>query len=506
MIKDDHDSALLDVRGVTKSFAGVRALRGVDLHVRAGEVHCILGQNGAGKSTLIKTLAGVHRPDDGTIVWRGEAVDIPTPEAAIELGIATMYQELDVVDGLTIAENIFLGHEIARGGFTRRSAAAEKTRELLARLGHARLSPHTEVGELSAANKQIVSMARALSHDIKLIIMDEPSAVLDTEEVRNLFGVVRELTAAGIAVVYITHRLEEIRQIGDRLTVLKDGRTMATGLSVAETPTAELIRLMTGRDVENVFPPASPVPADAPVMLEVRDLALAGVFEGVSFDVRAGEIVGLAGLVGSGRSEILETVYGARRPSSGTVRVGGTALRRGSVTAAVSAGVGLSPEERKSQGLVLDESIAMNVTLSSMRRFSRGGFLDFRREKSVAQEQIAALELRPADPDRPAATLSGGNQQKILLARWLVHGTRVLLLDEPTRGVDVGARSEIYGLIRRLAAAGNAIVIVSSEIEEVLGLADTVLVVADGRVLTTLPASEIDEHGVLDLVMKGQAA
>ena len=231
-----------------------------------------------------------------------------------------------------------------------------------------------------------------------------------------------------------------------------------------------------------------------------------GVFEGVSFDVRAGEIVGLAGLVGSGRSEILETVYGARRSSGGTVRVGGAALRRGSVTAAVSAGVGLSPEERKSQGLVIDESIAMNVTLSSMRRFSRGGLLDFRREKSVALEQIAALELRPADPDRPAATLSGGNQQKILLARWLVHGTRVLLLDEPTRGVDVGARSEIYGLIRRLAAAGNAIVIVSSEIEEVLGLADTVLVIADGRVLTSLPASEIDEHGVLDLVMKGQAA
>ncbi|MFD1338112.1 sugar ABC transporter ATP-binding protein [Microbacterium lemovicicum] len=491
---------------MTKSFAGVHALRGVDLSVRAGEVHCILGQNGAGKSTLIKVLAGVHRPDDGEIAWNGETVEIPSPQAGIELGIATMYQELDVVDGLTIAENIFLGHELARGGFSRRSQAAARTRELLQRLGHASLSPHTEVGSLSAANKQIVSMARALSHDIKLIIMDEPSAVLDTEEVKNLFSVVRELTGQGIAVVYITHRLEEIRQIGDRITVLKDGRSTANGLAVADTPTSELIRLMTGRTVENVFPAAVPVPADAPTMLEVDGLALSGVFADVSFSVRAGEIVGLAGLVGSGRSEILETVYGARRSTSGTVRVAGEPLRRGSVTAAVAAGVGLTPEERKSQGLVLEEPIFVNVTLSSVARFAKAGFLDERAERAVSREQIEALELRPADPDRAAATLSGGNQQKILLARWLVHGTRVLLLDEPTRGVDVGARTEIYALIRRLAAAGNAVVIVSSEIDEVLGLADTVLVIAEGRVLTTLPASQIDEHGVLDLVMKGAAA
>jgi ribose transport system ATP-binding protein len=506
VIKVDHESALLDVRGVTKSFAGVQALKGVDLQVVAGEVHCVLGQNGAGKSTLIKTLAGVHRPDGGEIVWEGEVVDIPTPERAIELGIATMYQELDVVEGLTVTENIFLGHEIARGGFTRRSEATKKARDLLRRLGHGDLSPHAEVGSLSAANKQIVSMARALSHDIKLIIMDEPSAVLDGEEVKNLFHVVRELTSAGIAVVYITHRLEEIRQIGDRITVLKDGRSTASGLPVADTATAELIRLMTGREVANVFPPAVPFPADSPVVLDVEGLSLGGVFEDVSFAVRAGEIVGLAGLVGSGRSEILETVYGARRATSGGVQVRGARLRPGSVVAAVRAGIGLSPEERKSQGLVLDEPIFVNVTLSALSRFARAGFLNERAERRTASEQIDALELRPADPNRPARTLSGGNQQKILLARWLVHGTRVLLLDEPTRGVDVGARAEIYALIRRLAAAGNAVVIVSSEIEEVLGLSDTVLVIGDGRVLRTVPASQIDEHTVLDLVMKGTAA
>ncbi|QAY74124.1 sugar ABC transporter ATP-binding protein [Agromyces protaetiae] len=506
MIDVDHAAPLLVVRDVVKTFAGVRALKGVDLEVRAGEVHCLLGQNGAGKSTLIKILAGVHSPDEGELVWNGEPVVIGGPQAAIDLGIATMYQELDVVDGLTIAENIFLGHELQTAGFTKRSLAARRTRELLKRLGHPNLSPNREVGSLSAANKQIVSMARALSHDTRLLIMDEPSAVLDSEEVENLFRVVRELAAAGIAVVYITHRLEEIRQIGDRITVLKDGRTMATGLAVADTPTPELIRLMTGRNVENVFPAATPVPTGAPVVLEVEGLGVDGLFDGVDFTVRAGEIVGLAGLVGSGRSEILETVYGARRASRGSVRIGGRALRNGSVVDAVAAGVGLSPEERKSQGLILEEPIYRNVTLSSFARFAKGGWLDERAERRTAREQIDALELRPADPDRETITLSGGNQQKILLARWLVHGTNVLLLDEPTRGVDVGARAEIYALIRELAAAGNAVVIVSSEIEEVLGLADTVLVVAEGRIVRTVPASAIDEHGVLDLVMKGTAA
>jgi len=494
------------MRGITKAFAGVPALRGVDLDVVAGEVHCVLGQNGAGKSTLIKVLAGAHQPDAGEIVWQGEPRVIPSPVAAIDMGVATMYQELDVVDGLTIAENIFLGHELASGGVLHRARAAKTTRELLKRLGHGDLSPHREVGTLSAAHKQIVSMARALSHEAKLIIMDEPSAVLDAEEVKNLFRVVHELTDQGIAIIYISHRLEEIRQIGDRITVIKDGSSMATGLQVADTPTPELIRLMTGRNVEFVFPPHRDLPADAPVVLDVVGLSLRGTFSDVSFQVRAGEVVGLAGLVGSGRSEILETIYGARRPTAGSVSVAGDRLRAGSVNSAVSVGVGLSPEERKSQGLLLEEPIFRNVTLSSFARFAQGGVLNERRERAATREQIEALELRPADPDRVTATLSGGNQQKIMLARWLVHGTSVLLLDEPTRGVDVGARAEIYALIRRLADAGTAIVVVSSEIEEVLGLSDRVLVIGDGRVLQTTPATEIDEHGVLDLVMKGTAA
>lgn len=497
---------LLQMRGIVKQFPGARALDGVDLDVLPGEVHCLLGQNGAGKSTLIKVLAGAHQPTEGEVLVDGEVVTIANPVAALKLGVATMYQELDVVGGLTVAENVFLGHELATGGVSRRREARRRTKEILARLGHPEISPHREVGSLPAAAQQIVSMARALSHDARVIVMDEPSAVLDSDEVANLFRVVHELTSAGVAIVYISHRMEEIRAIGDRITVLKDGRTVARDLPARDTPTRDLIRLMTGRNVEYAFPPSAHLAPDAPVVLDVRGLALRGAFTGVDLQVRAGEIVGLAGLVGSGRSEILETVYGARRATAGTVEVGGKRLRAGDVTAAVRAGIGLAPEERKAQGLLLDEPVYRNITLSTFGRFAKGGLLDERTERRTAQEQAEALDLRPTGVDRAIRTLSGGNQQKAMLARWLVHGCRVLLLDEPTRGVDVGARAEIYALVRRLADQGAAVVVVSSEIPEVLGLSDRVLVVSEGRVVHEGPATAIDEHAVLDLVMEGSAA
>ena len=331
--------------------------------------------------------------------------------------------------------------------------------------------------------------------------------MLDQGEVNNLFRVIRDLTTEGVAVVYISHRLEEIRQIGDRITVLKDGSTVATGLAVDQTPTSELIKLMTGRSIEYVFPPRAKVvePTGDPV-LEVTGLELPGVFTGVDLSVRAGEIVGLAGLVGAGRSEILETLYGARRPSAGTVRISGRELRRGSVPAAVKAGVGLAPEERKSQGLLLDQAIYANITVSTMKRFSRFGLLDSRAERKRSAEVAESLDVRPAGVERLVRLLSGGNQQKVVLARWLLRGCRVLLLDEPTRGVDVGARAEIYALVRSLADSGVAVVVVSSEVEEVLGLADRVLVVREGRVVHEGPAGEIDESRVLDLVMEGKVA
>ena len=502
--------SLLRMIGIVKEFSGVRALDGVDLDVRPGEVHALLGQNGAGKSTLIKVLAGAHQPDGGTITWRGEKVVLSHPVTAMRLGIATIYQELDLVDGLSVAENIFLGHEPSSAGFTRPEVARSAARDLLRRLGHPDIRAGREVGRLSAAGKQIVSMARALSHDARLIVMDEPSAVLDAGEVDNLFRVIRGLTADGFAVVYISHRLEEIREVADRVTVLKDGRTVATSLAVADTSTTELIRLMTGRSIEFVFPKRADAAAigsgsGSPV-LEVDGLTRPGEFTDVSFSVRAGEIVGLAGLVGSGRSEILETIYGARKKSAGFVSVDGRALRNGSVSSAVGAGVGLAPEERKSQALLLDQSVARNISLASLRRFARFGFMRRSEEVAAAKGQTESLEVRPDGVQRPVRTLSGGNQQKVVLARWLLRGCRVLLLDEPTRGVDVGARSEIYALVRRLADDGVAVVVVSSEVNEVLGLADRVLVVSEGRVVHEGPAADIDEHRVLDLVMQGASA
>ena len=499
---------LLQMTGIVKTFPGVRALGGVDLDVRAGEVHCLLGQNGAGKSTLIKVMAGAHQVDDGEVLWQGEPASLGSPVAALKQGIATIYQELDLVDWLSVAENIYLGHELSKAGFSQRAVTRRKARELMQRLGHPEISASREVGTLSAAGKQIVSVARALSRDAQLIVMDEPSAVLDGEEVENLFHIVADLSAAGVAVVYISHRLEEIRRIGDRITVLKDGRTVATGLDARKTPTAELIKLMTGRSIEYVFPPRSVTPPgpDVAPLLTVSGLSRRGEFDNVSFEARPGEIVGLAGLVGAGRSEIVETIFGARRSDSGSVVVDGVQLRNGSVGAAVRAGVGLAPEERKSQGLILDQAVYQNISMATLSRFSAGGFRRDAAERSAAMKVAATVDLRPANPDRVVRTLSGGNQQKIVLARWLLRECRVLLLDEPTRGVDVGARSEIYLLIRKLADSGVAVVVVSSEVEEVLGLSDRVLVVAGGRVLLDGPAAEVNEDQVLDLVMGGTAA
>lgn len=501
----DRTVELLRMTGIVKEFPGVRALDGVDLDVRRGEVHCLLGQNGAGKSTLIRVLTGAHQPDAGTIHVGGDEVSLSSPTDSIKLGIAAIYQELDLVPDLTVAENVFLGHEPARFGLTRRHEATTKARELLKGLGHGEIPASRPVGLLSAAGQQVVSMARALSRDAQLIVMDEPSAVLDSEEVANLFRVIRDLTARGVAVIYISHRLEEIRAIGDRVTVLKDGATVATGLDARETPTKELIRLMTGRSIEYVFPPRAEILSTAPVVLEVENLSRTGEFEDIGFEVRAGEILGFAGLVGSGRSEVLETVYGARRATTGVVRVNGKELRSGRVQSAVRAGVGLAPEERKSQALLLDQAVYKNITVSTLGRFASAGFLNGRAEKEAAEELTKALDVRPAGIDHPVRNLSGGNQQKVVLARWLLRDCRVLLLDEPTRGVDVGARSEIYALVRKLAANGVAIVLVSSEVEEVLGLADRVVVMREGRAVHTGPAQDIDEHRVLDLVMEGSA-
>ncbi|MBO0868058.1 MAG: sugar ABC transporter ATP-binding protein, partial [Micromonosporaceae bacterium] len=429
-----------------------------------------------------------------------------SPHAAMRAGIATIYQELDLVDDLTVAENIFLGHEFNTGGIVHRGPARRESRAILASLGHPEIPVGRVVGRLPAAAKQIVSMGRALSRQARLLIMDEPSAVLAHDEVDNLFRVIRELTATGMAVIYISHRLEEIRQIGDRVTVLKDGRTQASNLPARTTATRDLVGLMTGRSIEYVFPPrpATPTaePADPP-LLRVEGLTRNGEFADISLTVHSGQIVGIAGLVGSGRSELLETVYGARRPDAGRVLVGGKPLRPGRVADAVRVGVGMAPEERKSQALLMGEPIYRNVTLATFASLARLGFTDAERERREATRVAQMLHLTPGDVRRPVRTLSGGNQQKVVVGRWLLGGVRLLLLDEPTRGVDVGARAELYGVIRQLADDGVGVLLVSSEVPEVLGLADRVLVMREGRLIHESAAADLDEHTVLDLVMAG---
>jgi ribose transport system ATP-binding protein len=497
---------LLEVRGIVKQFPGVRALDGVDLDVEPGEVHCLLGQNGAGKSTLIKVLSGAHQPDSGEIRWRGEPTRIADPTAALARGIATIYQELDLLPDMTVAENVFLGHERSRAGLEHRRAMRAEAGRLLARLGHPEITPAMEVRRLSPAGQQLVSIARALSYEVRLVIMDEPSAALTADEVANLFRVIRELVRTNVAVVYISHRLDEIRDIGDRVTVLKDGRTVAGGLPAKTTPTGAVVRLMTGRSVEYPFPPRPPVTERRAELLRVERLSRAGEFQDVSFTVHEGEIVGLAGLVGAGRSEVLAAIFGATRPDSGQVSFRGRPLKPGDTAASVRSGLGLAPEERKRQALLLDEPVYRNVSLASLRRFARLGFLDVSREVREASRVTASLEVRPPDPRRLMRNLSGGNQQKAVVGRWLLRDCRLLLLDEPTRGVDVGARTELYGLVRRLADTGVGVLLVSSEVPEVLGLADRVVVLREGRVVHEGPAVELDEARVLDLVMEGSAA
>ena len=486
--------AILQVRGLVKEYPGVKALKGVDLEVVSGEVHCLLGPNGAGKSTVIKCIAGAVEPTGGEITFEGEELPSGDPAGSLARGVATIYQELDLVEDLTVAESIFLGHEPRRGPLLDRAQMERDSLALLERLGHTGIPARAKIHELRPAAQQIVSIARALSREVRLLIMDEPSAILDGEEIETLFDVVRRLTAEGVGVIYISHRLDEIRRIGNRVTVLAEGRTTAQGIP-ATTATDELVALMIGRRVEQLYPQRAAATGD--VVLEVRDVRRLPMVLGVSLAVRAGEVVGLGGLVGSGRSELLSLIYGIDDPEEGEVLVDGRRLRPGRPWAAIKAGLGLAPEDRKSQGLVLDWSLAKNVSLSDLGPFERGPFIDVRRERTAVREQLRALKTVPDDPDRPVRLLSGGNQQKVVLARWLMRDSRVLLLDEPTRGVDVPTKAEIYRLIADLAEAGLAVLVVSSEFEELVGICTRILVMRQGEIVAELDGSSATEEEVL---------
>lgn len=484
------------MEGVRKVFPGVVALDGVDFDLRGGEVHVLLGENGAGKSTLIKMLSGANRPDGGRILVDGAEVRIHGAQDAEKLGIATIYQEFNLVPALSVAENIFLGRQPRRLGLVNRKQMNADAAALLARVG-VDVDPRTPVSELGIARLQMVEIAKALSLETRVLIMDEPTAVLTSEEVDKLFRIVRKLREDGVGIVFITHHLEEIAALGDRVTVLRDGRSVSQ--VPASTPEDELVRLMVGRSIEQQYP-RERAEAGAP-LLRVEGLTRGGVFHDVSFEVRAGEVVGLAGLVGAGRTEVVRAVFGADPYDSGTVEVLGKRLRCHDVNAAMDAGIGLVPEDRKGQGLVLDATIQENLGLVTLGRSTRAGFVDRAGQRKAADRISGQLKVRMAGLHQHVRTLSGGNQQKIVIGKWLLADTKVLILDEPTRGIDVGAKVEIYQLVNQLTASGHAVLMISSDLPEVLGMSDRVLVMSQGRIAGELPAHEATQDSVMALAV-----
>ena len=493
---DAAEPCVLRLRDIARAFSGIQALGGVSFDLRPGEIHALVGENGAGKSTLIKIVAGAYLPDSGAIEIDGVAYDALNPDAARRLGIGVVYQEFNLLPELSVAENIFLGAQpTGFFGLVDEAERRRRTLALLSRLG-AHLEPDRLVKHLTVGEQQIVEIAKALAMDVRILIMDEPSAVLPSHDMDRLYGVIRALRAEGASIIYISHRLEEIFLIADRVTVLKDGRSVMTR-PVAETTRAELVNSMVGRQLTEQYPPRDATPGDT--LLDVRNLHVDGCVFGVSFTVHAGEVVGLAGLGGSGRTTVARALVGLAHIDSGSLQVAGKPPPK-NPAAAARAGVALIPEDRKTHGLVLSHSVRFNVTLPNLGRLLRWGVLLLRgREAPLVADSVRRLQIRPPGLETAVENLSGGNQQKVVLAKWLVSQPRLMVLDEPTRGVDVGAKAEIYARMRELTRQGVGIVMVSSELPELLGMSDRIVVFHEGRVAGELAQSEATEQAVMHL-------
>jgi ribose transport system ATP-binding protein len=488
-----HDG--LVVRGVSKRFGATQALDHIDLDVRPGEVVALLGENGAGKSTLANIIAGAFAPDTGEMTWRGRPYAPATPGDALAAGIGMIHQELRLLPDLTVAENVFVGRWPERGGKVDYAAMNRRAAEQLHRLG-LDISPSRPVRSLRVAAQQEVEIAKALTLDAQLLLLDEPTAPLGTEETERLFAVIDQLRAEGVSFVYVSHRLQEIARIADRVVVLRDGRWVASHDS-AQVPVERLIEDMVGRNLERLFPDTG-APTGGEV-LRVDGLTSAeGSFRDVSFAVREGEVLGIAGIVGAGRTELVRAIAGADPVATGSVEVDGRPLRLGDPAAAIAAGVVLVPEDRKAQGAVLDLSIADNIAVCNLDRLAEQGWVRPSRVQAVAKAAIAKLGVKGA-PEQPVRALSGGNQQKVVIAKWLERRPRVIVLDEPTRGIDMGARAAIYEVIAELARAGMAVIVVSSELEEVLGLSHRVMVLSRGQQRGLLEREQATEHAVMEL-------
>jgi ribose transport system ATP-binding protein len=480
--------------GIGKSFPGVRALDGVDFELRPGEVHVLLGENGAGKSTLMKILSGAYRPDEGEIRIAGQTHRIATPQHAQSLGISTIYQEFNLIPHLPVHANIFLGREPRRAGVLLDRRAMRKQAESALRQLEVAIDPDAPISALGVAEQQMVEVAKALSLEARILIMDEPTSALTGSEIANLFAIVRRLRDRGVGIVYISHRMEEIFEIGDRVTVLRDGRQVATH-ELGSVTIRGLVRDMADRELTEHFPRESVEPG--PPLLEVRNLTTRTKLRGVSFQLRRGEILGLAGLLGSGRTELARAIFAADAIQSGEVRVHGRPCRFRSPRQAIQAGIALLPEDRRQLGLVLPLSIKRNVSLPNTHRVYPNGLLRPDEERRLAEECVTGLRVKTPHINQPTANLSGGNQQKVVLGKWLARQSDIFIFDEPTRGIDIGAKVEIYRLMNRLTREGAGILMISSEMPEVLGMSDRILVMREGRLAGEFNRAEATQEAVL---------
>ena len=487
---------LLELTGISKSFPGVKALQGVEFTLHRGEVLVLVGENGAGKSTLMKILSGIYQRDEGSIFVDGEQVEIPGPAAAQALGISIIHQEMNLMPDLTVAQNIFIGREPSVAGIINERALNKKATDLLQRLG-INIAARTRVGDLTVAGQQMVEIAKALSYDSRVLIMDEPTSALTDNEVETLFELIENLREQGTGIVYISHRMEELKRLADRVVVLRDGEYIGQ-LDRDEISIPTIIEMMVGRQIVSDQRPEPKSFADAETVLKVTGLSTKALLKDVGFELKKGEILGFAGLMGAGRTETARALIGADSRTSGQIEVHGKPVRISQPADAVRHGIGYLSEDRKGIGLLLDQSVWSNTTLASLDKFHVGGIMNDAKAKEVAAAYVKDLRTKTPSVNQPVKLLSGGNQQKVVLAKWLVRDTDILIVDEPTRGIDVGAKEEIYGLLERLAAEGKSIIVISSELPELLRIADRIVVMASGRITGELENKDASQNQIMD--------
>lgn len=493
-----QDEYIIQMKNITKHFGGVKALTDVSFNVRKGEIHALIGENGAGKSTLMKILAGAYQKDQGQILIDGEEAKITTPKSVIKLGVSVIYQEFMLAPDLTVAENIFIDRLAESGMFIHWKELRRRAKEQLVKLGFDDIDPEAKVGSLSVAYQQIVEIAKCLARDSKVLVFDEPTAVLTFSETQKLLSIIRKLKEDGVSIIYISHRLEELLEISDHITVLKDGGYVGT-VPTSSINKEQLVEMMVGREITQLFPERNAVIGDE--ILRVENLNAGEMVKDVSFTVKSGEVVGFSGLVGSGRTEAMRAIFGADKKNSGKVIFFGEEVNFKDPKEAIQHGFGLLPEDRKKQGLLLEQSIRMNTTLASMFKIKKAGIINHKKEKDYVKDLLASIATKYGSMEDNANSLSGGNQQKIALAKWLSADCKCVVFDEPTRGVDVGAKTEIYKIINKLAEQGVGVIVISSEMAEIIGVCDRAIVMRQGTVAGEVSKSELTENNLIKLAM-----